>query len=90
MSDDVFETLVDRNEIAHLLGVGPTAVSNYVARTNPKHAPFPEALITRSMGRFRLWDLDEVLNWFADTFPSRYAELDKDWLVRLQTFRGRS
>jgi hypothetical protein len=63
------ELLVDRNEIAHLLGVGPTAVSNYVARTSDKHPPFPEAVITRSLGRFRLWDLDDVEQWHTKAFP---------------------
>lgn len=65
------ELLVDRNEIAHLLGVGPTAVSNYVARTSDKHPPFPEPVITRSLGRFRLWDLEDVVDWHAEAFPKR-------------------
>jgi hypothetical protein len=71
MSDEQYDLLVDRNEIAHLLKVGPTAVSNYVARTNDKHAPFPEPVISRSLGRFRLWDIREVRAWHTATFPNR-------------------
>lgn len=71
MSDEQYENLVDRNEIAHLLEVGPTAISNYVARTNDKHSPFPEPVISRSLGRFRLWDLDDVEAWHTATFPNR-------------------
>ena len=63
--------LVDRNEIAHLLGVGPTAISNYVARTNDKHAPFPTPVVSRSLGRFRLWDIRDVEVWHTNTFPNR-------------------
>lgn len=66
-----FEYLVDRNEIAALLGVGPTAVSNYVARTSDKHPAFPEAVITRSRGRFRLWFINDVISWFDEAFPDR-------------------
>jgi hypothetical protein len=83
----MYDDLVDRNEIAHLLGVGPTAVSNYVARTSTKHAPFPEAVITRSLGRFRLWDLADVIQWHSDTFPARGTVWD-DAVDRLATFRG--
>lgn len=80
------ELLVDRNEIAHLLGVGPTAVSNYVARTSPKHPPFPEPVITRSLGRFRLWDLDDVEIWHARAFPKR-ADVWDDSIKRLRALR---
>lgn len=83
-----YEDLVDRNEIAHLLGVGPTAVSNYVARTSVKHAPFPEAVITRSLGRFRLWDIADVIDWHDATFPDRGAVWDEDYIGRLRLFRG--
>lgn len=83
-----YEDLVDRNEIAHLLGVGPTAVSNYVARTSDKHAPFPEAVITRSLGRFRLWDIADVIDWHDSTFPTRSdVWLDGDYMNRLRSFR---
>lgn len=71
MSDEAYEHLVDRNEIAYLLEVGPTAISNYVARTNDKHAQFPEPVISRSRGRFRLWDLSDVEAWHTSTFPNR-------------------
>jgi hypothetical protein len=80
------ELLVDRNEIAHLLGVGPTAVSNYVARTSDKHPPFPEAVITRSLGRFRLWDLDAVERWHSTAFPKRSDAWD-DAVRRLRDYR---
>lgn len=81
---DDFEYLVDRNEIAHLLGVGPTAVSNYVARTSDKHPPFPEAKIVRSMGRFRLWGLIDVMNWHEEAFPKRTVDFD---MRRLRKYR---
>lgn len=71
MSDEQYEDLVDRNEIAHLLGVGPTAISNYVARTNDKHPAFPEPVISRSLGRFRLWNIADVAEWHTRTFPNR-------------------
>lgn len=71
MNDEQYEDLVDRNEIAHLLGVGPTAVSNYVARTNDKHPPFPDPVISRSRGRFRLWNIADVAEWYTRTFPNR-------------------
>lgn len=81
---DDLEYLVDRNEIAHLLGVGPTAVSNYVARTSDKHPEFPDAVVTRSLGRFRLWNLLDVMNWHSATFPER----DVNWdMRRLRKFR---
>ncbi len=86
---DDLELLVDRNEIAHLLGIGPTAVSNYVARTSDKHAPFPEPVITRSLGRFRLWDIDDVEQWHVATFPSRDTVWDNA-IGRLRSFRGQS
>lgn len=87
--DNDLELLVDRNEIAHLLGVGPTAVSNYVARTSDKHAPFPEPVITRSLGRFRLWDIGDVENWHTTTFPSRIIVWE-DAMARLRSYRGGS
>lgn len=80
------ELLVDRNEIAHLLDVGPTAVSNYVARTSDKHPPFPEAVITRSLGRFRLWSLEDVEVWHTKAFPKRSAVWD-DAIKRLRDYR---
>lgn len=86
---DDLELLVDRNEIAHLLGVGPTAVSNYVARTSDKHAPFPEPVITRSLGRFRLWDIDDVQRWHEETFPGREDKWDHA-IARLRKFRETS
>jgi hypothetical protein len=78
--------LVDRNEIAHLLEVGPTAISNYVARTNDKHAPFPEPVISRSKGRFRLWDIREVEKWHTKTFPNR-SHLWNEAEERISDFR---
>ena len=81
-----FEFLVDRNEIAYLLGIGPTAVSNYVARTSDKHPPFPDAVITRSLGRFRLWDINDVEQWHTKTFPSR-SDVWDDAMARLTKFR---
>lgn len=81
-----FDYLVDRNEIAHLLGVGPTAVSNYVARTSDKHPPFPEAVITRSLGRFRLWEITDVMDWHAAAFPKR-SDVWDDWDARLTNYR---
>lgn len=86
LNPDDLEFLVDRNEIAHLLGVGPTAISNYVAQTNSKHDPFPEPVITRSMGRFRLWNLNEVEAWHTKTFPSREAQWDHA-MYRLRKYR---
>lgn len=84
---DDYEYLVDRNEVAHLLGVGPTAVSNYVSRINEKHPPFPEAVISRSMGRFRLYDVTDVMTWHAEAFPDRDADRD-DFMRRLRVYRG--
>ena len=89
INPDDLELLVDRNEIAHLLGVGPTAVSNYVARTSDKHGPFPEPVITRSLGRFRLWDINDVEEWHTTTFPSREGVWDGA-IARLRKFRGTS
>lgn len=89
MSND-YEDLVDRNEIAHLFGVGPTAVSNYVARTSDKHPPFPEAVITRSNGRFRLWDIGAVIDWHDATFPKRALTPTVDYVDRLRKYRGGS
>jgi hypothetical protein len=86
MNDNDFEFLVDRNEIAHLLGVGPTAVSNYVARTSVKHTPFPEPKITRSLGRFRLWDINDVEEWHTKTFPDREDKWDHA-ITRLRKYR---
>lgn len=83
---DYLELLVDRNEIAHLLDVGPTAVSNYVARTSDKHPPFPEPVITRSLGRFRLWELDDVAAWHSEAFPKRPDNWDSA-IKRLRKFR---
>lgn len=80
------ELLVDRNEIAHLLGVGPTAVSNYVARTSDKHPPFPDAVITRSLGRFRLWDLDDVEQWHTKAFPKR-SDVWDEAVTNLRDYR---
>lgn len=91
MNTDDYELLVDRNEIAHLLGVGPTAVSNYVARTSKKHKPFPEAVITRSLGRFRLWDINEVEMWHSETFPHRMMNGMDPWedaIIRLRDYRA--
>lgn len=88
MSD--YDDLVDRNEIAHLLGVGPTAVSNYVARTSDKHDPFPEAVITRSNGRFRLWSIYDIIDWFDEAFPKRDDSWVDDYERRLCAFRGES
>lgn len=82
-----YDFLVDRNEIAHLLGVGPTAVSNYVARTNDKHPPFPEPVITRSLGRFRLWNLDDVVQWHSEAFPKRAGVWMNNSLTSLRKFR---
>jgi len=70
-SSDKYEYLVDRNEIAYLFGVGPTAVSNYVARFTTTHKEFPKAVITRSFGRFRLWDVADIVEWHTETFPFR-------------------
>lgn len=84
--DNELELLVDRNEIAHLLGVGPTAVSNYVARTSTKHEPFHEPVITRSLGRFRLWDISDVEVWHTKTFPYREDVWDNA-ITRLRIFR---
>lgn len=84
---DPYEFLVDRNEIAFLLGVGPTAVSNYVARTNEKHPPFPKAIITRSMGRFRLWDLQDVVQWHSEAFPKRAGVWMNNSLTSLRAYR---
>lgn len=81
------ELLVDRNELAHILGVGPTAISNWVARSNSKHPPFPEAVITRSLGRFRLWDLAQIENWYRRTFPKRDDGVWDDAILRLRDFR---
>lgn len=81
-----YDNLVDRNEIAHLLDVGPTAVSNYVARTSDKHDPFPAPVISRSLGRFRLWDLDDVEAWHTATFPKR-SHLWADVKTKLDDFR---
>jgi hypothetical protein len=86
MSDAAYEDLVDRNEIAHLLEVGPTAVSNYVARTNDKHAPFPRPVISRSLGRFRLWNIGDVEAWHTSTFPNR-AHLWTGAIDRLIDYR---
>lgn len=80
------ELLVDRNEIAHLLGVGPTAVSNYVARTNVKHPPFPDAVLSRSFGRFRLWNLDDIMDWHTTVFPQRKS-LWSNTIPRLRKYR---
>ena len=82
----MYDDLVDRNEIAYLIGVGPTAVSNYVARTSDKHQEFPDAVITRSLGRFRLWDLADVIQWHSTTFPARASVWD-DATERLAAFR---
>lgn len=83
-----YDDLVDRNEIAALLGVGPTAVSNYVARTSERHPPFPGAIITRSKGRFRLWDVDDVVAWVGVAFPDRAADLaNKDIAAELKALR---
>lgn len=84
---DNYAYLVDRNEIAFLLGVVPTAVSNYVARTSTKHEPFPEPKIVRSSGRFRLWDVAEVEAWHRKTFPKRTDIWEGDVLERLAQFR---
>jgi hypothetical protein len=81
-----YDSLVDRNEIAHLLDVGPTAVSNYVARTNDKHPPFPEPVITRSLGRFRLWDIEDVARWHEAAFPKRSGAFDNA-IQRLRAVR---
>lgn len=86
MNQTELDMLVDRNEIAHILGVGPTAVSNYVARTNSKHSPFPEPVLARSLGRFRLWDLEEVKQWHQAAFPSRVRLWD-DTEGRLYEYR---
>lgn len=83
-----YETLVDRNEIAMLLGVGPTAISNYVARSSMKHGPFPDPVIVRGLGRFRLWELSDIIAWHADTFPSRDHVWDDDVTSRLVRFRS--
>jgi hypothetical protein len=82
-----FDDLVDRNEIAALLGVGPTAVSNYVARTSDKHPPFPEAVITRSRGRFRLWDIEDVVEWHEKAFPDRDVLRNKNISAELAALR---
>lgn len=81
------DDLVDRNEIAALLGVGPTAISNYVARTSDKHPPFPEAVITRSRGRFRLWDIEDVVRWHESAFPFRDVLKNKDIAAELKALR---
>ncbi len=88
-SKEFLTYLVDRNEIAHLLGVGPTAVSNYVARTSPKHPAFPNAILTRSHGRFRLWDIDDVQDWHRRAFPKREDVWDGSD-QRLDEYRGQS
>lgn len=80
--------LVDRNEIAHLLGVGPTAVSNYVARTNVKHPPFPDPVLVRGLGRFRLWLIEDVINWYGDAFPNRSGTDLSNYPDRLAAFRA--
>lgn len=85
-----YEYLVDRNEIAHLLGIGPTAVSNYVARTSDKHAAFPEPKVTRSLGRFRLWDIADVIEWHSTTFPTRADVWDGDYMESLRKFRAKN
>jgi hypothetical protein len=84
----IYDDLVDRNEIAHLLGVGPTAVSNYVARTSEKHPPFPEPVVIRGLGRFRLWQLEDVMDWFRTAFSERDAEIHwNEADSRLDSFR---
>ena len=82
-----YKHLVDRNEIAFLLGVGPTAVSNYVARTSDKHPPFPKALVVRANGRFRLWDLEDVARWHEKAFPER-TKAFHNANARLRAYRG--
>lgn len=80
------EYLVDRNEIAYLFGVGPTAISNYVVRLNKNYKKFPQAVITRGLGRFRLWDIEDVLSWHIDTFPNRDLDvnnLDRDSVIKI-------
>lgn len=86
MNKQDFDWLVDRNEIAHILGVGPTAVSNYVAQTNKKHPPFPEPVVSRSMGRFRLWDITEVEAWHTSVFSNR-AHLWENATEEIEKFR---
>lgn len=81
------ECLVDRNEVAALLGVGPTAVSNYIARTSEKHAPFPEPVVTRSLGRCRLFDVFDVVDWHCETFPSRSDVWNGDVVQMLRDLR---
>jgi hypothetical protein len=81
------ELLVDRNEIAYLLGVGPTAVSNYVSRTSEKHPPFPEAVISRSLGRFRLYSIDDVEQWHGKAFPKR-SDVWDEAITRLRQYRS--
>jgi hypothetical protein len=80
------ELLVDRNEIATIMGVGPTAVSNYVSRTSDRQPPFPDAVISRSLGRFRLYDINEVEQWHGKAFPQR-SEVWDDAIDRLRQFR---
>lgn len=83
-----YDHLVDRNEIAFLLDVVPTAVSNYVARTNDKHPPFPEPEISRSKGRFRLWNIADVEEWHRSTFPKRSDVWDGDVAELLSEYRA--
>lgn len=81
-----YDKLVDRNEIAHIVGVGPTAVSNYVAHLNPKYPEFPEPLVVRAYGRFKLWHIDDVKAWWKETFPYRH-DVWQDYAERLESFR---
>ena len=86
----MYENLVDRNEIAYLFNIGPTAVSNYVSRTSNKYPAFPDAVITRSLGRFRLWHLNEIIKWHSIAFPLRGNVCGRqiDALDRLRDFRA--
>jgi hypothetical protein len=43
-------------------------------------------VITRSLGRFRLWSLDDVEAWHYGTFPKR-ADVWDNAIKRLRKFR---
>jgi predicted DNA-binding transcriptional regulator AlpA len=63
------DCLVGFSEIAERLGVSQTTVDNWIQGIRAKnYRPFPEPV--KTIGRSRIWDWSEVLEWYENYRPS--------------------
>lgn len=81
------ERLLAASDIAELLGVGPSAVSNWIVR---HEGEFPKPAHIVSRGHIRLWRESDVLAWAGEKLDidAEIAEAEAK-LARLRAAKER-